>query len=130
MTKGTFKQQGVLVALLVAITLAFALNLSPFQQQPFPMADAAHADYYLKLDGVDGESTSAQHPGEIEIQSFSWGMNQTAGHTGGGAGAGKVTVHDMTVTKLIDSTTEPLMLGALQGRHFNSATISVRKAGS
>lgn len=27
------------------------------------------SDYFLKLDGIDGESTDAEHKGEIEILS-------------------------------------------------------------
>lgn len=41
-------------------------------------AAAASADYYLKLEGVPGESKDDRHKGEIEIQSFSWGAAQGA----------------------------------------------------
>ena len=36
-------------------------------------ARAAQADYFLKIPGVDGESTDAGHKNEIEILSWSWG---------------------------------------------------------
>ena len=42
-------------------------------------AIAASADYFLKLEGVDGESKDDKHKGEIEIQSFSWGATQREG---------------------------------------------------
>ncbi|MCP6726322.1 type VI secretion system tube protein Hcp, partial [Klebsiella pneumoniae] len=49
-------------------------------------------DMFLKLDGVTGESQDSKHKGEIHIESFSWGMNQTgASGSGGGGGAGKVS---------------------------------------
>jgi type VI secretion system secreted protein Hcp len=35
---------------------------------------AAAVDYYLKLEGIDGESEAAGHEDEIEILSWSWGM--------------------------------------------------------
>ena len=51
-------------------------------------------DAFLKIDGIEGESTDKTHPGEIEIQSFSWGVSNTAsGGAGGGGGAGKGLVH-------------------------------------
>ena len=51
----------------------------------------AQVDYFLKIDGVDGESTDDKHKGEIDLESFSWGETQagTAGHgAGGGCGQG------------------------------------------
>ena len=39
---------------------------------------AAQSDYYLKIDGVEGESTADRHKGEIEILSYSWGASQAA----------------------------------------------------
>ena len=48
-------------------------------------------DFFLKLDGIKGESADAKHKDEIDIESFSWGMTQPASsHLAGGAGAGKV----------------------------------------
>lgn len=33
----------------------------------------AQVDFFLKIDGIKGESTDKAHKGEIEIESFSWG---------------------------------------------------------
>jgi type VI secretion system secreted protein Hcp len=41
-------------------------------------------DAFLKLEGIKGESTDAKHKGEIDIESFGWGAQQSVGHTGGG----------------------------------------------
>ena len=30
-------------------------------------------DYFLRIDGIPGESTDAKHKGEIDVLSFSWG---------------------------------------------------------
>ena len=36
-------------------------------------------DMFLKIDGIDGDSTDKKHKGEIELLSFSWGLsNKTA----------------------------------------------------
>ena len=49
-------------------------------------------DYFLKLDGVTGESTDQQHTGEIELASWSWGATNppNIGSQTGGAGTGRV----------------------------------------
>ena len=33
-------------------------------------------DYFLKLDGIPGESVDAKHKGEIDVLSWSWGESQ------------------------------------------------------
>jgi type VI secretion system secreted protein Hcp len=87
-------------------------------------------DMFLKLDGIKGESKDDKHKDEIHIESFSWGMNQTgAGHTGGGGGAGKVSVHDISVTKFVDKASTALMFACCSGKHISDGLITVRKAG-
>jgi type VI secretion system secreted protein Hcp len=87
-------------------------------------------DMFLKLDGIKGESKDNKHKDEIHIESFSWGMNQTGAHgTGGGGGAGKVAVHDISVTKHVDKATASLMLACASGKHIKEGLITVRKAG-
>jgi len=36
----------------------------------------ATVDYFLKLDGIEGESQDYKHKGEIDVESFSWGVSQ------------------------------------------------------
>jgi len=87
-------------------------------------------DMFLKLDGIKGESKDHKHKDEIHIESFSWGMNQSGGgHTGGGSGAGKVSVHDISVSKHVDKASANLMLFCCNGKHISEGLITVRKAG-
>lgn len=87
-------------------------------------------DMFLKLDGIKGESKDAKHSGEIHIESFSWGLAQTgAMSVGGGGGAGKVSVHDIAVTKYVDKSSCDLMYACASGKHIPSGLITVRKAG-
>jgi type VI secretion system secreted protein Hcp len=87
-------------------------------------------DMFLKLDGIKGESKDHKHGGEIHIESFSWGLNQTGTHASdGGGGAGKVHVHDISITKNVDVSTTSLMLFCANGKHIPSGLITVRKAG-
>ena len=88
-------------------------------------------DMFLKFaPEVKGESKDAKHPGEIDILAWSWGLsNSGTAQTGGGGGAGKVNVQDVSLTKYVDLSSSTLLQGVSQGKHFTSATLTVRKAG-
>ena len=82
-------------------------------------------DAFLKIDGIEGESTDKIHPGEIEIQSFSWGVSNTSsGGAGGGGGAGKASFTDMNFMSALSKVGPSLMLACATGRHFPSATLT------
>ena len=125
----------VAASLLVTTVGVAALQPSAPQQLDFPSmltADAAAVDYFLKLDGVEGESTDERHKGEIEILSWSWGETNTAAMSpgrGGGAGAGKVSMQDFHFVKSYDKASPSLFLKCATGEHIKEATLSVRKAG-
>ena len=87
-------------------------------------------DAFLKIDGIKGESADSKHKGEIDIESFSWGMDQAGvSATGGGGGAGKVNVHDFSITKKTDAASPLLFLNCANGAHIKEANFVVRKAG-
>src|SRR5262249_9457598 len=93
----------------------------------FPMAQA---DYFLKIEGVDGESGDDKHKGEIEINSFSFAALQASTSGGGGGGGqGKVHFHDLHITKHVDKSSAKLMLACATGEHFKQAIITARKSG-
>jgi type VI secretion system secreted protein Hcp len=87
-------------------------------------------DMFIKIAGLKGESVDKAHTGEIDVLAWSWGLsNSGSAHVGGGAGAGKVNVQDLSFTKYIDKSTPDLMLGACNGKHYDNALLTVRKAG-
>jgi type VI secretion system secreted protein Hcp len=87
-------------------------------------------DMFIKLTGIEGVSLDDKHPGEIHIESFSWGMSQTGAHgVGGGGGAGKVSVHDISITKYVEKSSALLAEHCCNGKHIPEALITVRKAG-
>jgi len=90
----------------------------------------ALVDYFLKIDGVEGESADSKHKGEIELESFSWGEAQsgTASH-GGGMGAGKVQMQDFHFMMRVNKASPKLFLACAQGQHIKSAILTARKAG-
>jgi len=87
-------------------------------------------DMFIKIGTLKGESKDSTHKGEIDVLAWSWGMsNSGSAHVGGGAGVGKVNVQDLSFTKYIDLTSPDLMLACCNGKHFDSALLTVRKAG-
>jgi type VI secretion system secreted protein Hcp len=90
----------------------------------------AAVDYFLKLEGIPGESKADKHTDEIDVQSYSWGGTQSGTFaTGGGGGAGKVAMQDFHFTKLHSKASPALMLAMAQGDHIPSAILTCRKAG-
>jgi type VI secretion system secreted protein Hcp len=90
----------------------------------------AAVDFFLKIDGIEGESPDAKHKGEIEIMSFSWGATQTGSFaSGGGGGAGKVSMQDFHFTQKMHKGSPKLMLACANGEHIKKAVLTCRKAG-
>ena len=88
------------------------------------------ADYFLKIDGIEGESEDAKHKGEIDLMSWSWGAQQTGSFAyGGGGGAGKVTLQDFHFVMKISKATPKLFEVCVTGKHIPFAILTCRKAG-
>jgi type VI secretion system secreted protein Hcp len=87
-------------------------------------------DILIKIEGVDGESVIQDHEDEIDVLAWSWGMSQSGSmHVGGGAGAGKVNIQDVSLTKYVDKASPSLMRACCNGEHLTEATLTIRKAG-
>ena len=49
----------------------------------------ALVDYFLKIDGIQGESQDSKHKNEIQLESWSWGEQQSGSFAAlGGANSG------------------------------------------
>jgi type VI secretion system secreted protein Hcp len=87
-------------------------------------------DMFIKIGDIKGESMDKTHKDKIDVLAWSWGMsNSGTTHTGGGGGAGKVNVQDLSITKYVDSASPKLFLSCCNGKHYDEATLTVRKAG-
>jgi type VI secretion system secreted protein Hcp len=88
------------------------------------------ASYFLKIDGVEGESQQDGHVGEIEIEAYTWGeANAGSAAHGGGGGAGKVTMQDFHFTMRSSKASPKLMLACATGQHFKEATLTGLRSG-
>jgi type VI secretion system secreted protein Hcp len=90
----------------------------------------AAVDYFLKIDGIEGESTDAKHKAEIDLESWGWGATQSGTmQYGGGGGAGKVAMQDFHFVMRHSKASPKLMLACASGEHIKKATLTCRKAG-
>ena len=102
---------------------AFAMAATAMVAAPVP----AHAETFLKIEGIKGESLDKKHKDEIEILSFTQSfINTYDGAIGGGGGAGKVQCGAVTMMKSIDSSSPLLLKGVATGQHYKEAVITFR----
>ena len=88
------------------------------------------ADYFLKIEGITGESLDASHEKEIEIRSFSFGATQAGSFaTGSGGGSGKVQMQDFHFTMPLQKASPQLMKANATGQHIDNAILTCRKSG-
>jgi type VI secretion system secreted protein Hcp len=87
-------------------------------------------DSFLKLGTLKGESVVKGFEDQMQILSWAWGMTQTGStHAASGGGAGKVEVHDLQVVKTLDAASPNLALSCAKGTHYDTAVLTMRKAG-
>ena len=77
---------------------------------------------------IKGESQDDQHKGEIDVMSWSWGMQANV-TMGGGTASGKATVNDLRIVKRVDSASTALMLALRTNEPIQKAVLTLRKAG-
>ena len=89
----------------------------------------AAVDYFIKFDGIKGESADVKHKDEIDVESWTWGETNTGGTApGGGGGAGKVSMQDFQFVMRLNRASPALMKACATGQHIKTATLSARKA--
>jgi type VI secretion system secreted protein Hcp len=90
-------------------------------------------DMFLMVKGarhgvIKGESQDDQHKSEIEVTSWSWGMEGQYS-LGGGDATSKGTMHDLKVVKRVDSASTALMSALRFNEPIQKAVLTLRKAG-
>ena len=87
-------------------------------------------DAFLKLGDIKGESTDKVHPGEIEIQSFHWGVSNTGSTLGGGGtGTGKAVPQDLVLTAGSSKASPELFLACASGENIKEGLLTLRSRG-
>jgi type VI secretion system secreted protein Hcp len=110
--------------------MAISSSASSMASKGYSPSTSAAVDYFLKLDGIDGESADSKHKNEIDVESWSWGATQGGTMAyGGGGGAGKVQMNDFHFVMRTNKSSPKLFLSCATGQHIKKAVLTVRKAG-
>jgi type VI secretion system secreted protein Hcp len=91
----------------------------------------AKVDMFLKIEGassgpIKGEASDANHRDEIEVLAWSWGMEGNNIH---GQARARMNMHELKITKLVDSATTALMSSLRNNEVLKKTVLTVRKAG-
>ena len=84
-------------------------------------------DSYMKLDGIDGESTDAAHAKWSDLYSFGFGIANppSFGSSTGSLTAGKASFSSFSVVKKFDSASVKLASAVAQGTHIAKCTVDL-----
>ena len=99
---------------LYAVLLAIGMNIQTNAR--------AAVDTYLKLDGIDGESTAQGHEKWIEVESFSFGASHLAN--------GQTQLSEVVITQPIDSSSPQEFAALVGGKPITTGILDLVKAGS
>ncbi|HEY7630673.1 MAG TPA: type VI secretion system tube protein Hcp [Thermoleophilaceae bacterium] len=83
--------------------------------------------YFLKIDGIPGDSTDASHEGEIEVLTWTWGEDMPPPEPSGGGT--KVRLHDLSFTARLSGASLNLQLACATGRRLSSAVLAGSRDG-
>lgn len=88
------------------------------------------ADIFLELEGVDGESKDKEFTGKIDVQSYSWGVNNSVNMAvGGGGGQGKANFMEISFMMPYSKASPVLAAKCAQGTHIPTGKFIFRKSG-
>jgi type VI secretion system secreted protein Hcp len=77
---------------------------------------------------ITGEAQDNTHKGEIEVLSWSWGM-QGKSALGGGTATGKATMRELRIVKKVDKASTALMSALRTNETIKEGVLTLRKTG-
>jgi type VI secretion system secreted protein Hcp len=84
---------------------------------------------FLKVQGVAGEAGDAEHKGEIDVVSWSWGL-QASASAGNSARETGTSYGELRIVKRVDQSSPTLMNYLRSHKLVKEAQLTVRKAGA
>ena len=88
-------------------------------------------DAYLKIDGIDGDSTDDKHAKWIEVDAFSHRISQATGGKASAQGShagGRADHGDFMIRKRLDSASPKLSVYCCDGTHIPEITMEICRA--
>ena len=91
-------------------------------------AQTAGSSFFVKIDGIKGESAVQGHKDEIDVFSFNLGVSQ-AGNSeiGSGAGAGKSQFEPVKIYKNVDVASPALFLACATGQRIKKVELKAAR---
>jgi type VI secretion system secreted protein Hcp len=86
-------------------------------------------EIFLKLDGIEGESTVRGHEKETIVLSYEEGIEHLPLAGGGGGAAGRSSFSGVRFRKPLDMGSIPLLLACASGTHIRDARFTFRRPG-
>jgi type VI secretion system secreted protein Hcp len=88
-------------------------------------------DFFLKLDGIQGESQNEKFKNQIQLLSWNWGAANVSSVSGtGGSGAGKADLTDFNFMTYFDKSTPKFFKNLTEGTHIKTGSMSAVKSGA
>ena len=84
-------------------------------------------DYFLKIEGIPGESVDTKHPQEIVVISWNFGESDPIAVAAGTA-AGTVKFRDFHFAAAVSKASPKLIEACARGQHLKSAVLTCRKS--
>jgi type VI secretion system secreted protein Hcp len=88
----------------------------------------AEADTWIKFDGIKGEATDSKHKDEIDVLSWSWGMNAVSQDAKGKTQP--ACADALVISKYVDKATPQLFTATVLGSTIGTARLTVRRPNS
>ncbi len=89
---------------------------------------------FVKFDGIDGECRESGHEGWIQVEAFSHhlaaNIDRAAGTSSGSLTVGVAEHGDIGITKILDSSSLPIMAKCCAGQSFATVQIEMMAASS
>ena len=86
-------------------------------------------DYYLLMEGVNGESQAAGMANNIELESWNFGGSSPVSLGGKGLSGGKPSFTEFSCSFALDTASYQIMKNLCEGTHIKSTTFTGRKTG-
>jgi len=105
-------------------TTGFTTTTAPYTGAPL---GAPAYDLFLRIEGVDGESTDASHLKWVDVLEYSWGIEEVSGGTS--RTTGSMEHLNLAVTKTLDKTSPSMAVKCSKFEVIPTVVLAICQAG-
>jgi type VI secretion system secreted protein Hcp len=111
----------VVLAVVVSVCAAAAVAFAVPRSNLAPAGAVTELDGTMTIKGFQGGQAMTTMP----FSDHEWSAKNAVAHAGGGGGAGKVSIQDLTITRLIDDFSPLLFRAVTTGKHYPQVILSL-----